>query len=219
MSDDQPEQQARSLAEDERRRLANDAASALRLLAEALVQPDDSSGSPSDTDAVALLARLHAAVEPLREVAESLGGQGALSLQDTPGAAHGSPVHEPPQGQDSRDRVNQVIQPLPITSEAAVPAPTVRVTASLSTSWDVAATVTATRSTSWNVAATEDAEDGNGKLTLGPEDVPWLLWQILLRLDDSANPMDSRLTYGEVYNSVVATLGLLVSLLALLNGS
>jgi hypothetical protein len=80
MSEDPAASPRPPLTAEDRRRLRSEALHAVRLLSEALDQPDQDPDSP--VDASLLVARLQAAVEPLRA---TFGGEGTLTVSGTAG--------------------------------------------------------------------------------------------------------------------------------------
>jgi hypothetical protein len=126
------------------------------------------------------------------------------------------------------DRVQAAVQPLRAAAGAlsgegtltAGPPALLQVTATRSTFWNVeapvasgtgAATLTVTATGSGHSVPSGSAPPDTFQVTA--EDVPWILWQVLLRLDDMANPTKPGVTVGQVYDRLMPLLGILIALL------
>lgn len=194
MCEDPAEAHRPPLSAEVRRRLRNEAVHAVQRLSEALNENSD-----SEADARALVARLHAAVEPLRgavalsnDGALNVGIGGSLTVTGTAGLASQAGF-----GGNGSVTVEHILQIDDTMQLQEATAPLIRVSTK--------------RGTSWNVEA---AGEPDWRPTA--DDVPWLLWQMLLRLDDLANPTKPGLTVGQVHDRAIALLGLLAAVLGLL---
>ncbi len=186
-----PEQQAQIRAE---------ALRAVRLLTESLEHEGTAVGEQDARDVVALLGRVQSAVQPLRAVAANLSAAGTLTVGGTAGL-------------DSQEAFGRGT--VSLSAPVALTAGTHHHVAVQDNAGatDAVTRVTARVSTSWNVAAPTGRD---GDLELTSEDVPWLLREILFRFDDLAEQAPT-MTPAEVFNSVVALLSLLLAALPLLS--
>jgi len=183
MVDEHPEQAESGVSAEDRRRLRNDAVLAVRLLAESLDQADDPN---SRADGRALLARVQAAIEPLRMSAAALTAEATLTAGPGP------------------RRVAVALSAAASLTVAVNHVVHVRAQDTLTVLDSATGTVT------WT-----GAEPGSAPQTfeVTPEDTPWILLQILLRLDDLANPDTPGVTIAQIYQWIVPLLGLLIALL------
>ncbi len=203
MVDEHPEQAESGVSAEDRRRLRNDAVLAVRLLAESLDQADDPN---SRADGRALLARVQAAIEPLRMSAAALTAEATLTAGPGPrrvavalSAAASLTV-----------AVNHVVHVRAQDTLTVLDSATATVTAQ-----DAFGTTPPTTSTATGTVTWTGAEPGSAPQTfeVTPEDTPWILLQILLRLDDLANPDTPGVTIAQIYQWIVPLLGLLIALL------
>lgn len=186
MSEDRPDAQPPFDSAEARRRLRNEAMHTVRRLSEALDQADPDRDVAAD--AQALIARLQAAVEPLREsvgTAEALAllaQRRPLSNRGTVGIHHHVHVHD------------QAV----VLDSATV-------------------TITPHDATQDHTASSPEVQPGGSRamesFQVTAEDVPWILWQVLLGLDDMANPAKPGVTVGQVYDRLLPLLSLLIALL------
>ncbi len=210
-----------------RRRLRNEAVQAVRRLSEALDQPDRNPDSTAD--AQALVARLRAAVEPLRAsvevVSASAVGSGALvagratlSGHGTVGIHHSVHVHDQAVVLDS---ASVTLTPHYATHAHTAGSPEVHsgggsATVGVTATGSGYAIPTGSGAGTWTFTGTATGSTPPETFQVTAEDVPWILWQMLLRFDDLADPTRPDLTVGQVYDRTIALLGLLVTVLAYL---
>jgi hypothetical protein len=205
MSEDPTEAPRRPLTAQDRDCLRNDAIRTMRLLSEALDQPDQDPDSAAD--AALLVARLQAAVEPLRAsvavVSASAVGTGALTTGRPTLSGSGTvAVHHVIHIQDQV----AVLDSATVTVTPHEPTVTGRLERTLPPD-----TGSATGTVTWTGTAHGEAPPETFQVTA--DDVPWILWQVLLRLDDMANPTKPGITVGQVYDRLLPLLSLLVALL------
>jgi hypothetical protein len=79
---------------------------------------------------------------------------------------------------------------------------------------DASPSGTATGTVAWTGTAHGEAPPETFQVTA--DDVPWILWQVLLSLDDMANPTKPGVTVGQVYDRLMPLLSLILALLPLL---
>lgn len=212
---------------EERRRLRNEAVHAVRRLSEALEQPGQDSDSAAD--ALALIARLQAAVEPLRAsvaiVSSSAVGTGGPTTERPTLSGSGSVgVHHVVHVYDQAvvlDTATVTLTPHDATHTHTAGSPeahpgggsaTVGITA---TGGGYAIpTGTGSGTVTWTGTAHGDALTETIQVTA--EDLPWIVWQMLLRLDDMASTTQPGVTVGQVHDRAIALLSLLVAVLAYL---
>ncbi len=208
MTEDPTESPRQPLTAEDRRRLRNDAVHAVRRLSEALDQADE--------DAQALVARLQAAVEPLRA---TFSGEGTLTVGGTAGL-----VSPPGFGGNGSLSVG-VHHVLQIADAVQMQDATSPVVASGGGAAIVTVTATGTGyaiptgsgSGSVTVTGTATGSAPPETFQVTADDVPWILWQILLRLDDMANATKPGVTVGQVYDRLMPLLGILIALLPYLS--
>ncbi len=211
---------------EDRRRLRNEAVHAVRLLAESLEHAEDDAQNVAEGQAV--VARLQAAIEPLRSLTAALSGEGTLSAAPLPGAVGAAlsgsgtlsvAVHHVVTVYDRvavLDNATVSLTAHDLTGTSAAPATgtgtgTVLVTGT--GSGEAPATGTGTGTVSVTGTGSGEAPQ---TFQVTADDTPWIMWQILLRLDDLSNPTKPPVTVGQVYDRLMPLLGVIIALLPLL---
>ncbi len=181
------------LTREDRRRLRKETAHAVRLLAQSLEQEDDAPDSVAEGQA--LVARLQAAIEPLRATAAALSGVNQdVHVQDRVAVL---------------DTATITLTPHDATHAHTAGNPEVRSGGSGAT---VRITASGAGSGTWGWRGTAEGSTSE-PFQVTADDTPWILWQILLRLDDLANPGKPPITVGQVYDRLMPLLSILLTLL------
>jgi hypothetical protein len=191
------------LTPEDRRRLRKEAVHAVRLLAESLEHAEDDAQNVAEGQA--LVARLQAAIEPLRSSTAALSGEGTLSAAPLPGA-DGAALSGSGTLSVAVHHVVTVYDRVAVLDNA-----TVTLTAHDLTGTS-AAPATGTGTATVSVTGTGSGEAPQ-TFQVTADDTPWIMWQILLRLDDLSNPTKPPVTVGQVYDRLMPLLSVIITLL------
>lgn len=192
-----------ALSPEHRRRLTDDAVRSLRLLADALEQAGARGGSK---DAPALLAQVQAAVQPLRaSPAVALNAPAAVTAGGSRPAAQ-TVVLSAAATLKAHDSTATT------SDDGKVVTASGNATATATASGRGHVVVTGSGSATSTVTAQARAEV---PVTASAEDVPSMMWEILLKLDDMSWP-ERELSPIDITNWITAVINLLSVYIALL---